>query len=98
MVVMVHDNRAVPLIGIAGFELIPGRKHKLTYRKKASYFLPAPYSECTSNVPLAMRAMLDEYGGADYGYSQGVCFILCTQGYRCVNTDVKERFDPILLL
>jgi hypothetical protein len=82
MVAMVHHNTELPLIEVAGVELLPGRKHKLMYRKKASYFLSAPYSDCTSKVPLGMRAMLDGYEGVDYGYSQGVCYTLCLQAYR----------------
>ena len=99
MVAMVHDNSELPLIDVAGIELLPGRKHKLTYKKKASYFLSAPYSDCTSNVPLAMQAMFNGYGGADYGYSQGVCYILCIQAYRSVIIpDDEEWFDRDLLL
>ena len=81
MVAMVHHNTELPVIEAAGIELMPGRKHKLSYRKKASYFLPAPYSDCTSKIPLAMRTMFDGYDGADYGYSQGVCYTLCLQAY-----------------
>jgi hypothetical protein len=82
MVAMVHHNTELPLIEAAGIELLPGRKHKLSYRKKASYFLAAPYSDCTTRVPPAMRATFKEYGGADYDYSQGVCYTLCLQAYR----------------
>ena len=81
MVAMVHDNAQVPVIDKAGIELAPGRKHKLGYKKKTSYYLPAPYSDCTDTIPLAMQAMFDRYAGADYAYSQDVCYTLCTQAY-----------------
>ena len=81
MVAMLHDNKEVPLIDVAAVELAAGRKHKIAYRKKASYFLPPPYTECTREVPDVMQHMFTRYGGADYQYSQGVCYILCTQAY-----------------
>ena len=82
MVAMLHHNTELPIVEDTAIELVPGRKHKLMYKKKASYFLPAPYSDCTDKVPLAMRAMFDEYEGADYGYSQTMCYTLCFQAYR----------------
>ena len=82
MVAMLHHNTELPIVEATGIELVPGRKHKLMYKKKASYFLPAPYSDCTDKVPLAMQAIFDEYDGADYGYSQAVCYTLCFQAYR----------------
>ena len=81
MVAMVHDNNELPLIEVAGIELVPGRKHKLTYRKRSNYVLPAPYTDCTNQVSPGMQAMFNNYAGADYAYSQGVCYILCTQAY-----------------
>ena len=81
MVAMLHDNTEVPLIDVASIELAAGRKHKLGFRKKASYFLPPPYTECTTKLSDVMQHMFRRYGGADYKYSQGVCYILCTQAY-----------------
>ena len=82
MVAMIHHNTELPRIEAAGIELLPGRKHKLMYRKKANYFLSAPYSDCTREVPLTMRAVFDRYDSADYDYSQGLCYVLCLQAYR----------------
>ncbi len=81
MVAMIHDNTQLPLIDIAGIYLMPGRKHKLSYKKKATYFLPSPYTDCTDKIPSVMQAMFDQYEGADYSYSQDVCYTLCTQAY-----------------
>ena len=78
---MIHDNTQLPLIDVAGILLEPGRKHKLGYKKKQYKFLPSPYTDCTTKIPLAMQAMFDQYEGADYAYSQGVCYTLCTQAY-----------------
>jgi hypothetical protein len=78
---MIHDNTQLPQIDIAGFMLAPGRKHKLGYRKKTTFFLPSPYTECTNEIPLAMQAMFDQYAGADYVYSQDLCYTLCAQAY-----------------
>lgn len=81
MVVLLHDNSEVPMIDVASIELAAGRKHKLSYRKKANYFLSPPYTQCTTKRPDVMEHMFKRYGGADYKYSQGVCNILCTQAY-----------------
>ncbi|CAF3287705.1 unnamed protein product [Rotaria sp. Silwood2] len=81
MVAMIHDNTQLPLIDVAGLVLAPGRRHKLGYKKKTYQFLSSPYTDCTTKIPLAMKAMFNEYEGADYAYSQGVCYTLCTQAY-----------------
>ncbi|CAM4757223.1 unnamed protein product [Rotaria magnacalcarata] len=86
----IHDNTELPLIETSGIELAPGRKHKLGYRKKAIHFLSPPYTTCTETVSLMMQAMLDNYNGADYQYSETVCGQLCNQVYAyeqcdCVN-------------
>lgn len=81
MVTMIHDNTELPLIDIAGIDLATGRKHKLNYKKRHNQFLPPPYSKCTTKISPEMYAMFNNYGGADYVYSQDVCYILCTQAY-----------------
>jgi len=81
IVAMIHDNTELPRVDVASMELAPGRKHKLGYRKKTTYFLPSPYTDCTNKIPLAMQAMFDQYEGADYAYSQDICYLLCTQAY-----------------
>jgi hypothetical protein len=78
---MIHDNTELPLIEAGGVELTPGRKHKLSYKKGTHQLLPSPYSDCTNKIPLVMQAMFDRYGGADYSYSQVLCYILCIQTY-----------------
>jgi hypothetical protein len=81
LVAMIHDNTELPQIDIAGIMLAPGRKHKLGYKNKATYFLPSPYTDCTKKISLVMQSMFSQYEGADYAYSQTVCHILCTQAY-----------------
>jgi hypothetical protein len=81
MVAMIHDNIELPVIDVGGIYLAPGRRHKLGYKKTAAYFLSSPYTDCTDEIPPAMQAMFNQYQGADYAYSQSVCYALCTQAY-----------------
>ena len=81
MVAMIHDNTELPLIEVAGIQLAPGRKHKLTYKKRTHHLLPSPYTECTDKIPQVMKAMFRRYEGADYSYSQELCNTLCVQTY-----------------
>ena len=81
MMIMLHDNRQLPLIEVAGMAIGPGRKHKLNFRRKRTEFLPAPYTECTGKIPVAMQAMFNRYENANYSYSQIICFTICTQAY-----------------
>ena len=81
MVAMLHDSAEVPLVDTVGIELAPGRKHKLAYQKKSSYFLPQPYTDCATSVSDVMRDVFNRYGGADYEYSQSVCYAICSQTY-----------------
>ncbi|UJR19323.1 hypothetical protein I4U23_022452 [Adineta vaga] len=81
MMAMVHDNEQLPLIERAGMTLAPGFKHRLTFTKKTVYSLPSPYSSCTNEIPLAMKIMFDQYEGADYTYSEDICYIICAQAY-----------------
>lgn len=81
-VVLIHHNTEPPLIESAGIFLTPGRQHKLSFKKKATYLLPAPYSSCVNVVPPPMKAMFDYcYHEANYGYSEFVCYSLCAQTY-----------------
>ncbi|CAF4199792.1 unnamed protein product [Rotaria sp. Silwood2] len=109
VIALVHDNTQLPLIEAAGLELAPGRKHKLGYKKKAAYFLSSPYTSCTNEISLSMKAMLEKYNGADYGYSETICYQLCEQMYvyeqcGCVNPNlwntrsiVKPDDDEIIV-
>ena len=81
---MIHDNTELPLIDVAGIHLTPGLKHKLGYKKRTNYFLPAPYTDCTDKIPAAMQAMFNRYAGADYVYSQDVCYLICQQTFMSV--------------
>lgn len=78
---MLHDNRQLPLIEVAGTAIGPGRKHRLTFTRKRTEFLSAPYSDCTNEIPLGMQAMFNRFEDADYSYSQLICFTNCIQAY-----------------
>ena len=81
MIAMVHDNVELPMIEIGGLELMPGRKHKLSYKKRSILSLPKPYSDCTDTISPPMKALFNEYNGVDYAYSQSVCYAICYQTY-----------------
>ena len=81
MVTMVHDNTELPLIEVAGIQLLPGRRHKVSYKKRAHRLLPPPYTTCTEEISPVMRAYFNQYQGANYRYSQELCNMLCVQAY-----------------
>ena len=81
MISLVHDNTQVPLIEAAGINLTPGRRHKLGYKKKTTFFLPAPFTPCTRTIPPTMERLLTNFNGADYGYSTTICFLQCRQTF-----------------
>lgn len=84
MVAMVHDNTELPYIEKVGMALAPGFQYWLTYRKREIHLMTPPYSSCTENIPLAMKIMFEKYEGADYAYSEELCFMLCAQAYMYV--------------
>ena len=79
--VLVHDNTQIPPIESSGVELSPGKRYKLSFRKKKTDLLSSPYTNCRKKLTLAMEAMLENYNGADYAYSQNICMMLCQQTY-----------------
>ncbi|CAF0778792.1 unnamed protein product [Adineta steineri] len=90
MIGMVHNNVQLPLIDSAGIALATGFKHRITYTKKTISYLRAPYSTCDDKIPSMMQAMFDNYQGAEYEYSEDICYELCTQVYvyqqcGCIN-------------
>ncbi|CAF0888993.1 unnamed protein product [Rotaria sordida] len=90
ILVLIHDNRQVPMIETSGIELGPGRRYKLSYRKKKINLLSSPYTDCTNKISNPMKAMLSNYYPADYVYSQSNCYQICQQTYvyeqcGCVN-------------
>ena len=78
---MIHDNTELPLIEFGGIQLAPGLRHQISYKKRTYNLLASPYSTCTKNIPLAMQAMFNRYGDADYAYSPVLCNIICVQRY-----------------
>ncbi|CAF0968518.1 unnamed protein product [Rotaria sp. Silwood1] len=90
VLVLIHDNKQVPMIETSGIELEPGRRHKISYRKKKTNFLSSPYTDCTNKISDLMKAVLNTYYPADYIYSQSSCYQSCQQTYvyeqcGCVN-------------
>ena len=81
MVMTIHDNTQLPLIDMAGMYLGPGQHHKLSYTKKINQFLPSPYTKCNNQVNRGTQLVYNHFGGIDYGYSQFMCFTVCTQTY-----------------
>lgn len=79
---MLHDNARVPSIEQMGLLLAPGQHHRLSYVKKRSTFLPAPYTDCSDQASPRMQLMLDQYNGTDYGFSQFDCFTVCMHAYK----------------
>ncbi|CAF2795472.1 unnamed protein product [Rotaria sp. Silwood2] len=84
MIGVVHDNTQVPIVYMDGIELATGFNHRLSYMQKYISYLPSPYSTCTDQVSRSMQAMFDYYSGADYAYSETLCYIICTQIYRYI--------------
>jgi hypothetical protein len=82
---MIHDNRQLPLIDRAGLRLIPGRQHKLGYRKKTYVFLKSPYNQCSDHVTPGMQALFDQFSGAEYTYELEICFKVAIQTYVYVS-------------
>ncbi|CAF4451190.1 unnamed protein product [Rotaria sp. Silwood2] len=89
MIAMVHDNPQLPLIDSAGMAVATGFKHRITYTKKIISYLRSPYSTCNDKIPPVMLAILDNYQGAKYGYSEDICYELCTQQCFVTNFNIK---------
>ena len=81
LVSVIHDNTQVPLIDVAGIYLRPGRMHKLGYKKKTTFFLPAPFTRCNVKIPPVMQKLFLNFNGADYRYSANICSIQCRQSF-----------------
>ena len=82
MVVLVHDNAQIPTVETRGMTFGPGQHHRIIYSVKRNKLLPSPYTDCQNKVNLPMQAMLDQYNGTDYGYTQYECFFPCIQAYK----------------
>lgn len=93
---MVHDNTALPQIDHAGLYLSSGKRHRISYKKKANYLLESPYSDCTNTIAPTMEALFNKYADADYQYSQPLCNILCIQAYTYEILKMKKRFSKWL--
>ncbi len=81
MLAMVHDNTQLPRIETAGLPLGPGQHYKWSYTKQTIFFLPSPYTTCSTKVTPGMQAMFDQFQDTDYTYSQIICYGVCTQAY-----------------
>lgn len=81
IIALIHDNSQIPQMEEAGIELIPGRRHKLSYKKKLTVFASSPYTQCTEKVSPALRIVFDSFSEGLYDYSDVICFQLCAQTY-----------------
>ncbi|CAF1463424.1 unnamed protein product [Adineta steineri] len=84
--IVLHDNDEFPLSIENGLALAPGLSHLITYRKSSETFLPAPYSQCTSNVSSDLRALYrttftNRNVSDSILYSESVCNELCELAY-----------------
>lgn len=78
---MVHDNTQFPLVDRLGYQLVPGRKHRLGYSKLTYNFLPSPYTTCSDTVSTEMQAVFDQFSDASYSYGHEICFKIAIQIY-----------------
>jgi acid-sensing ion channel 5 len=86
LVVTLHDNDELPIPTETGLYLQPGASHLITYQKSETSFLPAPYTNCTSDITDDLRALyastfLDPTASNDVTYSDDLCLELCLQAY-----------------
>ena len=81
LVSVIHDNTQVPLIDVTGIYLSPGRRYKLGYKKKTTFFLSAPYTRCNVKIRPVMQKLFSNFNGADYRYSTTICSIQCRQSF-----------------
>lgn len=95
LVTAVHDNAQPPPIDTAGIYLTAGQHHKLSYTKKINQFLPSPYTRCTDQVDPSMALFYEQFGNADYGYSQFLCYLACIQVYTSVFSSSRSSFQSI---
>ncbi len=98
MMAMLHDNVQMPLIDLTGIQLAPGRKHKLGYHKKTSYFLSEPYTSCTKTVTPGMQALFDQFPGSEYAYEEETCFEVCLQSFMYVQSIIVSFILLICVL
>ncbi|UJR20226.1 hypothetical protein I4U23_023357 [Adineta vaga] len=101
IVALIHDNTQLPLMDLSGFNLIPGQKHKFSYRKKTNSFLSSPYTSCRSKIDPWMRTMFTNYAAFDYGYCKQLCVKLEIQIHTyvqcgCVNPYIWDMRSLIL--
>ncbi|CAF1522920.1 unnamed protein product, partial [Didymodactylos carnosus] len=100
IVSIVHDNAQLPQIDTEGITLAPGMKHLITYEKKSSSFLGAPYTPCTSKSRADLTVLFHQYD-AEYEYNQVLCLAACQQAYiytQCNCTDPNNwNYHNILI-
>ncbi|CAF1236001.1 unnamed protein product [Adineta steineri] len=86
LIVLLHDNDELPLPNENGRGLQPGLSHSIIYRKTITTFLPAPYSQCTSDIADDLRSLYDttfinQTASQTVAYSESLCRELCEQAY-----------------
>ncbi|CAF0751840.1 unnamed protein product [Adineta ricciae] len=81
MIVQIHDNDQIPTMQWKGQYLIPGRLHRMVYTKTIETHLPAPYSDCSTEVPYALQVAFNHFSNGSYAYEQFICATVCIQAY-----------------
>ncbi|CAF1417442.1 unnamed protein product [Rotaria sordida] len=90
LILFLHDNNELPYLAKNSIRLRPGLAHTITYRKSQTFFLPKPYTNCTTVVGDNLRhiyeVIYDPYLAHQVAYSEALCYELCEQAYifsRC---------------
>lgn len=78
---MMHDNTQIPFVDRVGDQLMPGRKHRIGYRKRTYFFVSSPYTTCINKATPRMQAIFDHFSGATYAYDQESCYRAALQIY-----------------
>ena len=86
LVITLHDNDELPIPTETGLFLQPGASHLITYYKSETTFLPAPYTNCTSDFSADLPALykstfIDPTASSEVSYSDSLCLELCEQAY-----------------
>jgi hypothetical protein len=86
LVILLHDNDELPTPNQNGLYLQPSVSHLITFSRSETTFLPAPYTDCTSNVGDDLRALyeatfVNQTASTAVAYSEALCLELCQQAY-----------------
>ena len=60
---------------------MPGRKHRIGYSTKEHHRLSEAYQECSISTPYMLQVAFNNFGSAEYSYTEYSCYVICTQVY-----------------